>query len=83
MLWKEEEIQINVLVDTSKWVLASMINGSLPRSMPASLRKDLWSDLAQLAGTITEPWLIAGDFNVILSPDEKRRGAPATVGKYF
>ncbi|KAI9076598.1 hypothetical protein K1719_041363 [Acacia pycnantha] len=37
-------------------------------------RKHLWADLNLMAASISSPWLLAGDFNAILGPDERRGG---------
>jgi hypothetical protein len=44
-------------------------------------RNALWNELKTLARSIFEPWLLAGDFNDIVSPDEKRGGASASRRK--
>ncbi|PKI62132.1 hypothetical protein CRG98_017505 [Punica granatum] len=38
--------------------------------------KELWDFLLNLANSNSEPWLVAGDFNDIVSEDEKMGGAP-------
>ncbi|KAI9125777.1 hypothetical protein K1719_003195 [Acacia pycnantha] len=38
-------------------------------------RQFLWQDLQLIANNLSSPWLLAGDFNAILSPDERRGGA--------
>ncbi|MCI33632.1 hypothetical protein A2U01_0054849, partial [Trifolium medium] len=38
-------------------------------------RRVLWEDLLAIADTMTEPWLVAGDFNDIACAEEKRGGA--------
>ncbi|KAI9128717.1 hypothetical protein K1719_000200 [Acacia pycnantha] len=38
-------------------------------------RKFLWQDLDLLADNISSPWLLVGDFNAILSSDDRRGGA--------
>ncbi|KAI9077290.1 hypothetical protein K1719_040734 [Acacia pycnantha] len=35
-------------------------------------RRYLWDDLSQLASSIHSPWLLVGDFNAILSANERR-----------
>ncbi|KAH1031337.1 hypothetical protein J1N35_043511 [Gossypium stocksii] len=37
-------------------------------------RKDLWVGLNHITESIQSPWLIAGDFNVMLNADEKKGG---------
>ncbi|KAJ0960613.1 hypothetical protein J5N97_001489 [Dioscorea zingiberensis] len=39
-----------------------------------SLQKTLWHDLSVLA-TLNLPWILMGDFNTILNPDEHRGGS--------
>ncbi|XP_058111931.1 uncharacterized protein LOC131255255 [Magnolia sinica] len=36
----------------------------------------LWDQLATIASNSTLPWLVAGDFNVVLAPAEHRRSGP-------
>ena len=37
-------------------------------------RKGLWNDLKMLAQNVSDPWLIIGDFNAILSPKDRLAG---------
>lgn len=37
-----------------------------------ALRNDLWNDLRDTASAITGPWGVIGDFNVIISSEEKK-----------
>ncbi|KAH7853402.1 hypothetical protein Vadar_001983 [Vaccinium darrowii] len=43
-------------------------------STDASVRKTLWRALSEKACGITEPWVLMGDFNCILSNEEKSGG---------
>ena len=45
------------------------------------MRKSLWNDLKMLAHNVSYPWLIIGDFNVILSPQDRLDGAPVTLNR--
>lgn len=38
-------------------------------------RMDLWNHIIDISSTMDLPWLVAGDFNIISSPEEKRGGA--------
>ncbi|XP_070017658.1 uncharacterized protein LOC142172585 [Nicotiana tabacum] len=40
------------------------------------VRRELWSDLRNLASTIQEPWGVIGDFNVITNREEKLGDKP-------
>ncbi|GAU42633.1 hypothetical protein TSUD_238250 [Trifolium subterraneum] len=44
-------------------------------------RSETWHQIRQLATTITDPWLMMGDFNEIASPDEKKRGSASRYQK--
>lgn len=44
-------------------------------------RKDLWDSLEQINISITHPWCIGGDFNVITDPTEKLGGKPHRMYK--
>ncbi|XP_074314069.1 uncharacterized protein LOC141649273 [Silene latifolia] len=37
-------------------------------------RKTLWTDLNNLASSISSPWIVCGDFNCVLSPSERLGG---------
>ncbi|XP_022852083.1 uncharacterized protein LOC111373750 [Olea europaea var. sylvestris] len=41
-------------------------------------RRPLWSNLIDFGATCSIPWMVMGDFNCILSPDEKCNGAEVT-----
>lgn len=41
-------------------------------------RKELWNQLENLAKSIRKPWIIWGDFNAIISPQDRLKGAPIT-----
>jgi hypothetical protein len=45
------------------------------------LRATLWDDLKELSSTIQLPWLVAGDFNDIISVEEKKGGSVASTRK--
>ncbi|OIT30842.1 hypothetical protein A4A49_27518 [Nicotiana attenuata] len=56
-----------------------LINNNLsPRNQDnmGEMRRELWSDLRNLASTIQEPWGVIGDFNVIMNREEKFGGRP-------
>lgn len=43
-------------------------------------RKSLWEEILRLNGaTATFPWLISGDFNAVLSSDDRINGNPVTT----
>jgi hypothetical protein len=38
-------------------------------------RHDMWDRIMNIAASVHEPWMLAGDFNDIMSQDEKQGGA--------
>nr|XP_027088507.1 uncharacterized protein LOC113709854 [Coffea arabica] len=42
-------------------------------------RRDLWAAMEELAGSVRGPWLLAGDFNVITTAEERAGGSPANA----
>nr|XP_027120329.1 uncharacterized protein LOC113737276 [Coffea arabica] len=42
-------------------------------------RRELWSAMEGLAGEVIGPWLLAGDFNVISTSEERVGGSPANA----
>ena len=44
-------------------------------------RRPLWATLEVLADSMTQPWAITGDFNVVASVDERRGGAASRVSE--
>ncbi|KAI7988231.1 hypothetical protein LOK49_LG13G01142 [Camellia lanceoleosa] len=51
----------------SDWILSAMYASPIPRSHDA-----LWENLESVADNMTEPWLVAGDFNDFACQNEKR-----------
>lgn len=47
------------------------------------MRKDLWEGLVSIASSHNEPWLLAGDLNVITSPEEKSGGAFGSHSPFY
>ncbi|GAU50641.1 hypothetical protein TSUD_184330 [Trifolium subterraneum] len=45
-------------------------------------RRDTWIKLHDIARTIQEPWLMMGDFNEIMSTNEKKGGAPVDIRRF-
>lgn len=53
--------------DYPDWILSAIY------ASPTSQKRDeLWNNLERTSQTITDPWLLAGDFNDFASLDEKR-----------
>ena len=41
-------------------------------------RKSLWQEMNAMSKGISQPWLIVGDFNVIISTKDRLDGVPVT-----
>lgn len=58
------------LSDLDDWMFFTGVYGS-PRW---GERRELWLALGRIATSVRGPWLLAGDFNALLSDDEKKGG---------
>lgn len=45
----------------------------------ACLRSDLWDNIRDISKGISDHWILIGDFNTFLHPDNKRGGRLVTV----
>ena len=54
--------------DGYQWVFSG-VYGPIEKS----LRESFWEELASIRGLWEEPWCVGGDFNEILSPNEKSK----------
>lgn len=78
MLWKEEEVDLHVQTYSLNHINAHIPNGQIPwrligfYSQPEQHQKHkFWRFLWHLHLQDTIPWLCIGDFNEILSSEEK------------
>ncbi|KAF7816694.1 reverse transcriptase [Senna tora] len=86
LLWDDAQIKLRVIEDTfqeihalvevngSPFAILSFVYGSPSRDR----RKILWANLVNLSSLHNLPWLVGGDFNEILSSDEKWGGPKFT-----
>ncbi|XP_059306468.1 uncharacterized protein LOC132057896 [Lycium ferocissimum] len=44
-------------------------------------RKELWDHLSQISGGMLEPWVVLGDFNAVLSTDDRIGGNTITLAE--
>jgi hypothetical protein len=72
----EQEIHAVVKVRSSNfsWLLSAIY--ASPRFLE---RKVLWDNLSQVASLHNLPWLLAGDFNEVLSSEDKFGGLPVNL----
>ncbi|KAJ1377585.1 Endonuclease/exonuclease/phosphatase superfamily [Sesbania bispinosa] len=88
LLWKDEVCRVDIVKDHPQFIHArvSPVDGSVPwfltsiyASPRPAIREELWAQLQLLSTSILDPWVLMGDFNSYLSPEEKSGGAPANV----
>ncbi|KAJ1431368.1 Endonuclease/exonuclease/phosphatase superfamily [Sesbania bispinosa] len=61
MFWKDDTCNVEIIKDHPQFIHA----------------RDLWPQLQHLAANISKAWVIIGDFNSYLFPEEKSGGTPA------
>ena len=90
LLWKSEEVEVTMLAKTEQeihviikvrssdlsWVLTCIY--ASPRLVE---RKLLWGNLSNVASLHSLPWVMLGDFNEILSSDDKSGGNPINMSR--
>ncbi|XP_060202945.1 uncharacterized protein LOC132631385 [Lycium barbarum] len=74
---EDQMVTCKVVLNSSQQVFISVV---YDKSRTAG-REDLWRYMRVIASTINEPWAICGDFNSILSTDEKMGGRPHSLKK--
>jgi hypothetical protein len=85
--WKSESIHVSTIQCKFQFMLLKVhyTNGKdwyfspIYASPNEENRKMLWEDLKHIAGWMKEPWMLAGDFNDIACPSEKKGGVRALV----
>lgn len=87
LLWDSGSVTLNILTVNNQAIHASVqVNSPHPNwlfsaiyaSPNFALRLNLWDHLASFASTHTLPWLVVGDFNDILSSNEKFSSSPSS-----
>ncbi|KAJ4822057.1 hypothetical protein Tsubulata_011510 [Turnera subulata] len=72
VVWKRPFVRLQVISSTRQFIHMSIHRTDAPiwflaaiyASPTRAISKRLWDDLVQLEGSVTGPWLLAGDFNV-------------------
>lgn len=85
ILWNDDLISLTVLSKHKQYIHCAVTGigrrawlfTAIYASPRATEREELWNDLIRIADSINMPWLIAGDFNDIKSPDEQKGGVAA------
>uniref|UniRef100_A0A2N9FQ21 Reverse transcriptase domain-containing protein n=1 Tax=Fagus sylvatica TaxID=28930 RepID=A0A2N9FQ21_FAGSY len=87
LLWDSTQVQLDILSVSTQVIHASVqVNSSstlwlfsaIYASTSFDSRLELWDHLANFSGTHSLPWMVAGDFNDILSSHEKFSATPAS-----
>ncbi|XP_073060321.1 uncharacterized protein [Primulina eburnea] len=83
VVWNPNKVDLNVLSMTEQSVHVCIEYLSSKTRICASfvyglhtivLRRALWDDLIEFGATNSLPWMVLGDFNTVLSPNEKVGG---------
>ncbi|XP_060170521.1 uncharacterized protein LOC132601459 [Lycium barbarum] len=86
----EDNFDVQVLVDHPQHMSLKLTVRGTQEEMVVSLvyakctqmeRIELWDSLEVMSNLVTVPWLVRGDFNVIISQDEKYGGLPVTINE--
>ncbi|CAN1186746.1 hypothetical protein LINPERHAP2_LOCUS38302 [Linum perenne] len=83
LLWNDTSINVDVLHSSSQFLHMKIRNDSggsclatIVYAAPSlQSRRLLWWDIKQLAVSISEPWIILGDFNAMIEASKKSGGA--------
>lgn len=88
LLWKEASVQVEVVFNKKQFMHTkvlvnrrSMLLTTVYGRPKASNYSKLWKDIRTLASTIKDLWVLIGNFNAMLSSDEKKEGSSLLAGK--
>ncbi|KAA3472035.1 reverse transcriptase [Gossypium australe] len=84
LFWNTDEVHVSILKSHAQFIHAKVSQPTEPEwnftavyaSPDRRKRMDLWEELKVLPIGEGQPWLLAGDFNSIISMHEKSGGAP-------
>ncbi|XP_059315426.1 uncharacterized protein LOC132066044 [Lycium ferocissimum] len=86
IFWTDEWLGV-VISESEQQVTLQLTHSSLNQSVLVSVvyakcardeREELWEAMVELANQHDLPWIIGGDFNVIVSDEEKQGGLPVS-----
>jgi len=84
-LFVNEGYQVDIIDDSAQQLTLKIHDSNLNKAFYATTvyakcdsmqRVNLWEELYQLHNSSTLPWIISGDFNVVLNENEKIGGVP-------
>lgn len=80
MLWKEN-IRVNIVAVSDQVVHCyCSMQTTVYASLNATKHKFLWDYIASLKPLVSIPWILEGDFNVIIFNYERKGGAKVRLG---
>ncbi|KAI9126817.1 hypothetical protein K1719_002413 [Acacia pycnantha] len=81
ILWERDDLVVEVLLSGDQFLHCKVDLGGISMLFTAIYanpnersRHCLWEELSSISRDVTEPWLLAGDFNDIKSPLEQKGG---------
>ncbi|KAF3621253.1 hypothetical protein FXO38_31909 [Capsicum annuum] len=86
----DENWEVTVLMDTEQQLSLKLFNNELGKQIIITLvyaKCDsvewvgLWDSMHLLGSGMSDPWIIAGDFNVIVDEEEKYGGLPVSISE--
>ncbi|XP_060216608.1 uncharacterized protein LOC132644074 [Lycium barbarum] len=87
----QHNVDVEVLFDTEKSITVKLKFQDFNKDMVVTMvyakcseveRLQLWDSLYLLTSNMTSPWLVGGDFNVIMNEEEKIGGLPVLPQEY-
>ncbi|XP_059281287.1 uncharacterized protein LOC132034982 [Lycium ferocissimum] len=89
-VFMEATVQWEFLMDAEQQITLKINHQDIEKDIIVSFvyakcdegeRQALWDDMYQITSSMNIPWMIGGDFNVILSDEVKLGGAPVTLNE--
>ncbi|XP_019253812.1 PREDICTED: uncharacterized protein LOC109232496 [Nicotiana attenuata] len=86
----DEDIDVDIVMNMEKQMTLMFFHRNLNKEICVTLvyvkcdaieRIQLWDSMYHLASSMESPWLVGGDFNVILSEEEKYGGRPVYLSE--
>ncbi|GFY91496.1 hypothetical protein Acr_07g0016920 [Actinidia rufa] len=87
ILWKADKVDLQILECSEQVIhclaVCKVTNSKFSVSFVYAFntivgRRSLWTNLDRFNETLTDPWMVLGDFNNVLNIDERSNGHPVT-----
>ncbi|KAI9102180.1 hypothetical protein K1719_023690 [Acacia pycnantha] len=87
--WRKDRVAVSVLCKNRQFInLRCLVRDAPPimitavYSVPSpGLKQLLWDDLKNISGSVSEPWVVIGDFNEVLLQAERVGGAAVSLSR--